>query len=174
MSEGRSGMHALAQLRTDFDNGFAQAPRISADHESVVQIRVGGEAFAIRTGDIAGLVKSRKIVPLPSRMPELLGLTALRGSLIPVYDLAALLGLSPGPGPSWLILATGDTPIGLAFEGFEGRQVPEWLSERSERHYVRQLVRTGSTVRAVLDVPGLSEAIRKRAGITKPAKEDNL
>jgi len=166
------GMPALAQLRSDFDRGFAVAPRSSEAHEFVIQIRVAGEVFAIRTCDIAGLVRSRKIVPVPSRTKELLGVTALRGTLIPVYDLAALLGIPPGTGGlSWLVLAPGDTPIALAFDRFEGQQIPEWLSERSERRHVRHLVRTGSTIRAVLDVRGLAETIREGAGIKEPAKE---
>ena len=166
---------ALAQLRSAFDESFAAPAASREHHESVIQVRVGSEVFAIRTGHITGLVKSRKVVPLPSRIPELLGLAALRGSLIPVYDLAALLGIPPGVnGSSWLILVPGDTPIGLAFDGFEGQQVPEWLcDERSARspEPVRQLVRMGSAVRAVLDIPGVAEAIRKRAGLAEPAKE---
>jgi chemotaxis signal transduction protein len=173
MSDGPvPGTQALAQLRSGFDQGFAAAPRGSEAHEFVILIRVAGEVFAIRPCDIAGLVRSRKIVPVPSRTKELLGVTALRGALIPVYDLAALLGIPPGTGGlSWLVLAPGDTPIALAFDRFEGQQIPEWLSERSERQHVRQLVRTGSTIRAVLDVRGLAEAIRKGAGIKEPAKE---
>jgi hypothetical protein len=70
------------------------------------------------------------------------------------------------------MLAAGETPIGLAFDGFEGRQEPEWLSgEPGGRQHVRQLVRIGSAVRAVLDIPGIAEAIRQRAGIAAPAKE---
>ena len=165
-------MQALAQLRSGFDRSFAVAPRSCDAHQFVIQIRVAGEAFAVRPCDIAGLARSRKIVPVPSRTKELLGVTALRGALIPVYDLAALLGIPPGTGgPSWLVLAPGDTPIALAFDRFEGQQIPEWLSERGERRHVRQLVRTGSAIRAVLDVGGLAEAIREGAGIKEPAKE---
>jgi purine-binding chemotaxis protein CheW len=174
MSEGAVvEVHALAQLRAAFDETFAVLPRSREELESVIQIRVGSEVFVIRSGHIGGLVKSRKIVPLPSRIPELLGVSALRGKLIPVFDLAALLGIPAGASrPSWLVLAPGDTPIGLAFDGFEGQQVPEWLGdEQSARQHVRQLVRIGSAVRAVLDIPGLAAAIRRRAGITDSAKE---
>jgi purine-binding chemotaxis protein CheW len=166
-------MHGLAALRSAFDGTFAALPRSRQERDPVIQIRLGGEVFAVRAGHIAGLVKSGKIVPLPSRIPELLGISALRGSLIPVYDLAALLGIPPAAsGPEWLMLAAGETPIGLAFDGFEGRQEPEWLSgEPGGRQHVRQLVRIGSAVRAVLDIPGIAEAIRQRAGIAAPAKE---
>ena len=105
MSEGAVvEVHALAQLRAAFDETFAVPPRSREELESVIQIRVGSEVFAIRTGHIGGLMKSRKIVPLPSRIPELLGVSALRGSLIPVFDLAALLGIPAGASrPSWLV-----------------------------------------------------------------------
>ena len=174
MSEGPVvGMDGLAALRSAFDQTFVAPPRSRPERDPVIQIRLGGEVFAVRAAHIAGLVRSRKIVPLPSRIPELLGVSALRGSLIPVYDLAALLGIPPAvSGPSWLMLAPGETPIGLAFDGFEGRQEPEWLSgEPGERQHVHQLVRIGSAVRAVLDIPGITEAIRQRAGIAEPAKE---
>src|ERR1019366_4473035 len=123
MSEGPVvGMDGLAALRSAFDGTFVAPPRSRQERYPVIQIRLGGEVFAVRAAHIAGLVKSRKIVPLPSRIPELLGVSALRGSLIPVYDLAALLGIPPAvSGPSWLMLAPGETPIGLAFDGFEGR-----------------------------------------------------
>src|SRR5579864_6585948 len=107
-------LHALDGLRSAFDESFARPYAGREDPEPVIQLRVGSEVFAIRTRDIAGLVKSRKIVHSPSRIPELLGVAALWGSLIPVYDVAALLGIPAGvSGPSWLILVPGDSLIGL-------------------------------------------------------------
>ena len=47
-----------------------------------------------------------------------------------------------------------------------GSKLPEWLSDgQVEGRYVRRLVRIGSAVRAELDIPGLADAIRKRAGL---------
>jgi purine-binding chemotaxis protein CheW len=166
----------VTRLRLAFDGSFAVPPRAREERASVIQIRIGADVFVIRTVDIAGLMKIDKVVPLPSRIPELLGLTARRGSLIPVFDLAALLGIASGVcGPSWLVLVPCETPIGLAFDGFEGRQTPEWLSEQQNTgQYVRQLVRTETAVRPLLDIPGLVEAIRAKAGLTEPAKERKL
>jgi chemotaxis signal transduction protein len=167
------GLGALTQLRRDFDETFAVLPPVREKYEPIIQIRVGNEVFAVRTGHIAGLAKDRKIVSLPSRIPELLGLAALRGSLIPVFDLAALLGIPAGVGaPSWLLLVRCDTLIGLAFDGFEGQQTPQGFSEeQSAGQHVRQLVRMGAVVRSVLDLPSLADSIQKRAGLREPAKE---
>ena len=166
-------LQALDRLRSAFDESFALPYAGREDPESVIQLRAGSQVFAIRTGHIAGLVKSRKIVHLPSRIPELLGVAVLRGSLIPIYDAAALLGIPAGvSGPAWLILVPGDTLIGLAFDAFEGQHVPEWLSdERGAGVHVSQLVRVGSAVRAVLDIAGMAQAIRRRAGLAEPARE---
>ena len=163
----------VTRLRLAFDGSFAVPARAREEHASVIQIRIGTEVFVIRTVDIAGLVRIDKVVPLPSRIPELLGLTARRGSLIPVFDLAALLGIASGVRePSWSVLVPCDTMIGLAFDGFDGRQTPEWLSEQQHtRQYVRQLVRTETGVHPVLDISGLAEFIRRRAGLAEPAKE---
>lgn len=167
-----TGTDVLAQLRSSFDHSFGVLAESCESPESVIQIRVGSEGFAVRACQIAGLVKSRKIVPLPGRITELLGVAALRSSLVPVYDLAALLGIpASGSGATWLLLVPGETLIGLAIDGFEGRQVPEWLGdEQSARQHIRQLVRVGSAVRAVLDIPGIAAAIRQRAGLTEQDK----
>ena len=117
-------MPAVTRLRSAFDEIFAVPSGGGDDREPAIQIRVSNEILVIRTGQIAGLWKPRKIVPVPSRVPELLGVAALRGSLIPVYDLAALLGIPRGAGsPSWMVVVPGEPSIGLAFDGFEGQQV---------------------------------------------------
>lgn len=169
-----TAISGLQQLRADFDGSFGVPAAPPTEREPVLVIRAGNESFAVRAGQIAGLLKSRKIVPLPSRIPELLGVASLRGSLLPVYDLAGLLGIpTAGTLPGWLLLVPSNPPVGLAFDEFEGRQQPEWISDApGERRHVRQLVRLGPAVCSVLDIRGLAEAIRKRAGLPEPAKEE--
>jgi chemotaxis signal transduction protein len=165
---------SLAHTRAAFDESFAMSARGRDRRESAILVRVGSHVFCIRSRHICGLAKGRRIVPLPSRIPELLGLIALRGSLVPVYDLAALLAVTPGASHPWVALVPGETPLGLAFDEFEGQLEAEWLADgqtASPREHFRPLARMGSAVRAVLDIPGLAQAIRKRAGIADPAKE---
>jgi len=177
-AETSSHSKTVADLRREFDNTFAAplaGPR--EDRESLIALRVAGQAFAVRTLHVNGVAKRRRIVPLPSRVPGLLGITTLRGALLPVYDLAALLGLPAGAGEgTWLLLARNETPIGLVFDEFEGQVEIEraclYESNGSgERQHLRLVARIGSGHRAVIDIPGVVEEIRKTAGVLEPVKE---
>ncbi|MCW8133316.1 MAG: hypothetical protein KIS92_23430 [Planctomycetota bacterium] len=52
---------------------------------------------------------------MPSRAKALLGLTGLRGDLVPVYSLAQLLGYARAEEPAWLLLCGAGHRFGLAF-----------------------------------------------------------
>jgi purine-binding chemotaxis protein CheW len=149
--------------------------------EPVIQLRAGGVPLAARLSETQGIVRCPPIVPMPSRVAELLGLAAIRGTVVPVFDLAALLGLSSGANrPSWLMLAGGGGGlIGLAFEVFEGQQSPEWLSGEPPEGSLAadrepsvtggragaQLVRANGLIRQVVNIPALADAIRTRAQV---------
>lgn len=127
MTERRKQLEAmLAKLRSEFDSSFASIPGLTDPPEQeLLAIRVQAEPFTVPVAQVAGLFADRLIVPLPSPARELLGLASLRGRVVPVYDLAALLlGGSPRPPPRWLLLARGRTALGLAFDAFEGQVVP--------------------------------------------------
>jgi chemotaxis signal transduction protein len=177
-TEMASGSKSAADLRLEFDNTFAAPPPGPAeDRESLITLRVAGEALAVRTRHITGVAKRRRIMPVPSRVPGLLGITAIRGALLPVYDLAVLLGLPAAASEgSWLILTNPETPIGLIFDEFEGQIEIEraclYESESSRaREHLRLVARIGAAHRAVIDMPGIVEEIRKTAGALQPLKE---
>ncbi|HTA41821.1 MAG TPA: chemotaxis protein CheW [Bryobacteraceae bacterium] len=164
----------ISQMRDAFDGAFSHPEQIPRQKEFAIWIRVAGETFAVPMADIAGLLKSRKIVPFPARSSDVLGVISLRGSLAPVFDLAALLRMKSTAAPSWLILPCGEPLIALAFEAFEGRHemngtVAPQDTTGGERR--QQLVQTAGGVRPLLDVPGLAAAIRKRAGAPKTGGE---
>lgn len=125
MTERKQQLEAtLAALRGDFDAAFAKAPaETAAPAEGLLAIRVQAEPFAVPVAQVAGLCADRLVVPLPTPVRELLGLVCLRGRVVPVYDLAALLlGGSPRPPPRWMLLVRGRAALGLAFDVFEGQR----------------------------------------------------
>ena len=166
----------LEAMRSAFDRAFAAPVSQVERTESVIQLRAGGEPLAVPVSETQGIVRCPPIVPLPSRIPELSGVVAIRGEVVPVFDLAALLGLSSGAiRPSWLILAACDGLVGLAFEIFEGQQSPEWLSGEPAgtlpvggpqtgygARAAAPLVRSGGLIRQLVNVPALVESIRTR------------
>lgn len=108
----------LAELRQSFDRAFAeeQAPR-RQEAIGVLSIRIGRDLHAVLLSDVAALDVRCAVTPVPSEHPELLGIAGLRGAVVAVFDLAALIGVPGGDAP-WLLLAKG-APIAFAFAEFE-------------------------------------------------------
>jgi chemotaxis signal transduction protein len=146
--------------------------------ENLLAIGVAGDHYAIRVGEISGLVNKRKIVAIPSPVPELLGLAGLRGGFVPVYSLAALLGYGRDADQArWIALCEDGEPVGLAFSGFEGYlQVPlaqVYAAERKDvaLEHVRHVMRAADTVRAVVSIPKIFEMIKRRCDKNRVSKE---
>jgi purine-binding chemotaxis protein CheW len=112
----------LDELRDGFDASFSRPPPPRQDPgEALLRLRVGGAPLAVRLGHLSGLHLMPRLVRLPGAPASLLGLAGLRGQLIAVHDLTALLGLQSGEPPRWLLLAGGSRRVGLAAAGFEGQ-----------------------------------------------------
>jgi purine-binding chemotaxis protein CheW len=118
---------SAAALRRLFDDGFATAAASKSENlEDLLAIRLGSDPYALRLSEIAGLHVGVKIVAVPSPSAQLLGIVGLRGTMVPIYDLAALLRYPPAARPRWIVLARTSQPVGFAFETFESHlQVSE-------------------------------------------------
>lgn len=157
-----------AQMRREFDRSFADAPRAATEvPHDLVAIRIGGDPYALRVAEIAGLHVDRPVESVPSRIPELAGIAGFRSSLVPVFDLAALLGYPAATASRWIAIAA-TTSIGFAFETFEGhlRLVPGSIvscAPVDAPAHVRAVARDGGQVRPIVHLPSLIEAIATRA-----------
>ncbi len=163
-------------LRRAFDAAFASPPAPShAVSERLLAIGLGGDPFAMRLKDVAGLFKDRRVRLLPASLPHFLGVASLQGRPVPVYDLRRVFGYNPTPNPRWLVLVPGPVPLGLAFDSFEGQfaALPEHLvAEPGGRAgHVKQAVRTGETLRRIVEVASVVETVGSQAGAVGPAKE---
>lgn len=112
----------VADLRRAFDGTFAR-PHAAAPQatERLLRLRVSTDPYAARLSEVASLSTVTTCLPLPSRSSDLLGMTVWRGALVPLFDLARLIGYAVSPrAPSWMIVVSSEKPIGLAFARFEG------------------------------------------------------
>lgn len=162
-----AGNHA-EEMRRAFDQTFASAPSLeAADLISLFAIRLSGERFVLRMDQIHGIARSRPIVPVSSRISELMGIAGMRGALVPVFSLAALLGLPRTEECAWLAIIQGDSPMALAFDALERRMEIRRTSLYEDaspaRRHVRQVAQLGNEACAVIDVPSLVAVIRKLA-----------
>lgn len=168
------------ELRRAFDQARA-VPFSSGKEdqtEDLLAIRVSRDAYAIKVGEITGLATARQIVPIPSPIPELLGLASIRGGLVPVYNLHGLLGYSAQVEQmSWLALCGTENPFALGFSDLEGylrvplKQLYPVEKEDAARTQVKEVARTTGAVRAVVSIPLLRETIQGRCRSTSVPKE---
>ena len=169
MNEAMAWAGRAAALRDAFDGTFARPPVSgNTEAEDLLAIRVAGQPYALRLNEITGLVSQSPVVAVPAGTPALLGVTGIRGAVVPVFDLPLLLGFAPDPDPPWLVLCGAEPAIGLAFAGFEGylRLDPEAFQTGGDATprdpFVQTLVATADGVRAVLSVPRLITAISSK------------
>jgi purine-binding chemotaxis protein CheW len=154
------------ELRRVFDAAFAAPPPAARrDLVALLGLRVGGERVAVRVLETAGLVQARKIVPVPSRRAELLGVSGLRGAVVPIFALSRLLGRPDDGEPRWVVLAGGAERVGLAVAALDRHLVvpaqdlaPAPGGDDPGAH-VRELASFGGDRFPVLNVPALVRSI---------------
>jgi purine-binding chemotaxis protein CheW len=177
-------------LRQNFDHSFAAPARVQTeDSLDLLTLSVGGDGYAVRLSDVRGLLVDRRVVPLPATLPEFLGLTGVKGGVVPVWSLRALLGTGADHDqPRWMILVNGrgrGEILALAFERFDGHlRVPrEQLSERSPEAgdhdagdvvCIRHSVRTDDGPRGVLDVAAITDDIKRRLGLSTGKADETV
>ena len=148
--EGVPQASTAVALRRLFDDTFTVPAEMRADcSEDLLAIRVGSNPYALRLSEIAGLHADLKIVPVPTPAAQLLGIVGIRGTMAPIYDLAALLGYPPITGPRWIAFARAQQSVGFAFETFESHlRVAQTSSDGSVRAagLIRPIIHMASVV----------------------------
>ena len=116
----------LQQLRQQFDESFSQPPPAQAEaRRDFILVAAGGRRIALEldgVNGLQGLERGLTVVPLPSDAAAVLGIAALKGTVLPVFDLGVLLGGAAvtqawwsGPVLLHVQTAAADS-LGLAFE----------------------------------------------------------
>ncbi|HEU4583990.1 MAG TPA: chemotaxis protein CheW [Polyangiaceae bacterium] len=163
-----------AELARAFDAGFARPPEPRAQELiDVLAIRLGNAPHALRLAQVAGLYAQRPIAALPSAVPELLGLVSLRAAIVPVYDLASLLGRPAQQAPRWLVLAAA-APVALAFDTLDGyrRLAPEAIvtgPAQAGAERGPELARVEEELRPMVDLRAVLDRIAARASAAQGA-----
>jgi purine-binding chemotaxis protein CheW len=166
--ESMEGPDRPRALREAFDQSFADAPvPREAELEDLLCIRLAGSRYALRVAELSGLLADRHVVPLPSPVPELLGITTMRAAILPVYDLRALLGHRTEAKPRWVAVARA-ARVGVAFDAFEchirvrrDAATPQVPGERSVRH-VRHVVHVDGQLQFIVSLASVLDAIAAR------------
>lgn len=112
----------LLELRQSFDGSFARPlAAAAAAPQKLLSIRTGGHKIMLRLDEVAGIHACPRLVPLPAPRPALLGIAGVRGRVLVVYNLAALLGEDAAfaEAPRWLLVPRLCEQLALAVHAIE-------------------------------------------------------
>lgn len=139
-------------------------------HQLLV-FRIGGEHFGVELSGVHEVVDAPLLSHVPEMPPTVLGVAAVRGELITVYDPRPL--LTPGgvnaPAGAALLFTLGDRRIALAVDDVIDAIVIDDETVRPANgldggdRLVRGLVRRGADLIVVLDVEALAESAAAQA-----------
>lgn len=131
--------------------------------------QLAGESFAVEVRWAREVVVFEDYTVVPRAPAHVVGVANLRGSIIPILDVRALLGLPGrqiGRGSTALVISEGGVQVALAIESILGLEpfdevVPFGEAGRKEfGEFGVGLLRRGEGLITLLDVPKLLEALR--------------
>lgn len=132
----------------------------------------GGQSFSIDITDVREIRRWSPVTPLPHAPAEVLGVMNLRGSVIPIYDLAARFGLAPtAENPrNVIVVAMHDNQVlGLLVEAVSEilsvprSQIQETPDVRSDsaRQSVTGVITVGEGMTRVIDLGAVVQPRQK-------------
>jgi chemotaxis signal transduction protein len=130
---------------------------------SPVQLLVvlGGERYAVPVDVVLEVVRVGRLTAVPAAPRAVLGVVNLRGEVLPVLDVAGLVGLAPAaPDRSIVVVEHAGRRAGLAVEALlDVAPLPAVLDEAEGPCLLGSALVDGSLV-GVLDVGALFDAVQ--------------
>jgi chemotaxis signal transduction protein len=129
-----------------------------------VQVRVGTELYALPVVRVLEVGEMRALTVAPGASRATLGICNLRGDLLPVFDLATVLGLPRSEDPQRMLVAErGGTRAGFAVdEVTDVDELPEADQEADSDLLSGAALINGSLV-GVIDVDRLFDLLERAA-----------
>lgn len=169
--EGERLRFSAAALAREFDLGFSRAADLEPPvEENLLILQLQSRPFAVRATGLRAIAPTPRIACVPSSSPALLGIAGIRGELVPVFDLAHLLGISPEErGLRWCLLVGESERAALAFRHFDGFvRCPASAVSRAEARdglapFLEEVVRLERGVLSIIDVARIFSGLQSPA-----------
>ena len=125
-----------------------------------VRVLAGGEHYALPVGAVIEIAELGQVTSVPGAPSGVLGVRNLRGQVIPVIDLATMLGLSADAGSQRIVVAE-DGSLRAALAVTDTVDVGELgqATEEVESDYLNGAILVDDALVGILDVPKLLAAV---------------
>ena len=145
-----------AQVPDDADE------EIHAQEIEMLSFLLGGEEYVLPVDEVREVLKSRELTMVPNSPPHVLGVTSIRGTVLPVIDLGRRLGLPPATRDEKariIIISPDDEDAGIIVDRVTGvvrlspdaiRPAPETVEQGAE--FLKGIARKGDRLYILLDL----------------------
>jgi purine-binding chemotaxis protein CheW len=124
-----------------------------------VRARVGAEDYALPVEEVVEVDELGEVTPMPGAPPAVLGVCNLRGQVVPVVDLATVLGLADAPKERMMIVEDESGRAALVVsEVMDVGTLPE-ISEQTDSDLLRGAVIVDGALVGVIDVKRVLDAV---------------
>ncbi len=125
------------------------------------QLRLAAETYAVPIGNVVEIASLGDLTAVPGARPEILGVRNLRGQILPVIDLAQVLGLNATEPPRQLLVAeSGGTRAGFAIdEVCQVGELPDPTEGAESGFLLGTMIHEGQLL-AVIDVSRIFGALQ--------------
>jgi purine-binding chemotaxis protein CheW len=125
-----------------------------------VRFRIAQEAYAVSVLNVLEVASLGEVTPVPGAPREILGVRNLRGKILPVIDLAALLGTRRTQPPARLLVAESQgRQAGLAIdEVTEVGEFAEPAEEAESALLIGTMLEEGDLI-GVLNMPAVLDTL---------------
>jgi purine-binding chemotaxis protein CheW len=130
--EGSSDSAMTAQAES------SDGPEATQQQEiKLLSFRLGGEEYAVRVADVREVLKVIQLTIIPNTPDYILGVTSLRGTMLPIIDLCKRFGLAPGVTDEKsriVVVSSADGDAGLQVDRVTGvlRILPDEIKPAPE------------------------------------------
>jgi chemotaxis signal transduction protein len=127
-----------------------------------VRVRAASEQYALSVSDVLEVAELGEVTPVPGAAATVMGVRNLRGQVVPVVDLARVLGLPQAPAPQRIVIAeNAGRKAGFAVDEVLGvEELPEASEEGGSPHAARAALADGALV-GFVDVPSVLDSIQE-------------
>jgi chemotaxis signal transduction protein len=127
-----------------------------------VRMRVGNEMYAMPVENVLEVAELGNLATVPGSRPEALGVRNLRGQILPVFDLAALFGVTRTNVPQKMVVAeSGGRRAGFAIDEVSDVGELSEPAEETESELLLGSALSGEDLIGVVDVDRLFAALER-------------
>ncbi|MGH2940562.1 MAG: chemotaxis protein CheW [Solirubrobacterales bacterium] len=127
-----------------------------------VHVRVAGEHYALPVDRVLEVAELGTVAAVPGAPPEILGVRNLRGKVLPVALLSAVLGLSGGDPSRVVVVESGELRAGLRVDEVLDVEALPPPSEQVESDLLHGACMIDGELVGILDVDAVLSSIAVR------------